>query len=185
LWMGMLSVWPSMRMVFCAGNDHLGQAVHRFDRRGDASWKSRFHKIPFRGGLPPSLLSWGLMSTTCLLISGASAFSSSSLNVFKRGWCGGGREDALHRLDDAIHVGGAFDVFDGPGRWRTESLPCRSVGCGYWKCQDTQFLEGDLNGHGEAADAAFVDLGRGVQHNEKGKEQRDEVGVADHQPLTT
>jgi hypothetical protein len=41
------------------------------------------------------------------------------LNVFQRGRCGGWRKDALHRLNDALHVRGAFHVFDGldVGEW--------------------------------------------------------------------
>jgi flagellar hook-associated protein 2 len=50
--------------------------------------------------------------------------------------------------------------------------------------EHAELLKRNLNGHGEAADAPLVHLGRGVQHHEECEEQRDEVGVADHTVIT-
>jgi flagellar hook-associated protein 2 len=55
---------------------------------------------------------------------------------------------------------------------------------GVGSVEDSQLLKGNLNGHGEAAYAPLVHLGGGVEHDEEGEEQGDEVGVADDTVIT-
>jgi hypothetical protein len=82
-------------------------------------------------------------------------------------------------LNNALEIGVALDVFDGLniGKWNGFSFAERDVGVG--SVEDAEFLKGDLDGEGETADTALVDLRRGVENDEKGEEKSDEVGVAD------
>lgn len=108
------------------------------------------------------------------------SFFQLRLNVFHGRGCGNGRNHTFHGLDNPIKFAGALDVFHSLYLGKRDGLRIaeRDMGVGGFK--NTQFLEGDLNGQGQASDTPLVYLRRRVENHKESEKQGDEVGIANH-----
>src|SRR5208282_562210 len=90
-----------------------------------------------------------------------------------------GVERALGMRRDPAQACGALRVFDGlhGAEWHRVGDIDRHLGGRSLK--DAHLLEGDLNGQSELSNFSFVDLRRGIEHDEEGKQKGDEIGVGD------
>jgi len=165
--------------IFGARTDDIGEAIDGLHGRGAHGGGATVIKAHFAEADDEAFFS-GFDLNDVAFDFRSEGFFEFRLDVFQGLRGVGGRENSFHGLDDAIEFRGAvhvihgLDVGEGDGFGVAEG----NVGVGGFK--DAQFLKGDLNGEGQAPDAALVDLGGCVENDEESEEESDEVGVADH-----
>jgi len=104
------------------------------------------------------------------------------LDVFQR-LIDRGAELPFHGLHEAGEVGGALGVFDDLDLGERDGLGIVQRDQRIRSVEDTHLLEGYLDRQRESPYLAFVYLRGGVEHNEKGKEQGDEIRVGNEPPV--
>ena len=123
------------------------------------------------------------MAISLRLISAASAVSSSACSAPDRHSPTPVPSEPSGRRGDPAKACTAFRVFDflrGAERHRLGQIN-RHFGCGSLK--DPHLLECDLDGQSQLSDFSLVDLRRSVEHDEKSKQQSDEIGIGNQPAL--
>jgi hypothetical protein len=101
------------------------------------------------------------------------------LDVFQRGTGRCGPKHTLRGLHEAMHVRGVLDIFDGLDIGKGDGFRITEGDARVGGVEDTEFLERDLDGKCQTTHAALVDLGGGIEDDEEGEEESNEVGIAD------
>jgi flagellar capping protein FliD len=78
-----------------------------------------------------------------------------------------------------MHVRGVLDIFDGLDIGKGDGFRITEGDARVGGVEDTEFLERDLDGKCQTTHAALVDLGGGIEDDEEGEEESNEVGIAD------
>jgi hypothetical protein len=86
----------------------------------------------------------------------------------------------MHRLHEIREVGGTLDILNNLNLRERDRFGVRERNRGVGCFEYSEFLKGDLDGQREFAGLSLVDLGGGVEDDEEGKEESNEVGVRDY-----
>ena len=87
------------------------------------------------------------------------------------------REESVRGGRDAAHLGVSLRVLDGLHHAERHRLRGIDRNLRGRSGKDSELLKCDLNGHRQLADLALIDLRGGIQDDEEGKQERNEIGI--------